>query len=75
MLRFAVEFPARLLYDIPEGAAYEGMREFRAPIDTGKREIIHRETQIAVIFVGHMAPLALEVCRGLKEEGYPLHAG
>ncbi len=70
MLRFAVDFHGPVAVRYPRGAAYEGMREFRAPVEYGKGEIIRRESQIAVIFVGHMAPLALEVCQGLKEKGY-----
>lgn len=70
MLRFAVDFQYPIALRYPRGAAYEGMRQFRASIEYGKSEMIRRESDIAVIFVGHMAQLALSVYDGLKERGY-----
>lgn len=70
MLRFAVDFRHPIAIRYPRGAAYEGMRQFRAPIEYGKSEVIYEEGDIAVIFVGHMAELADGVRRSLKETGY-----
>ena len=70
MLRFAVDFRHPIAIRYPRGAAYEGMRQFRAPIEYGKSEVIYEEEDIAVIFVGHMAELADGVRRSLKETGY-----
>ena len=70
MLRFAVDFPYPIALRYPRGSAYEGMREFRAPIEYGKSEILYEEEDIAVIFVGHMAELADRVRRKLKDTGY-----
>lgn len=70
MLRFAVDFPYPIAIRYPRGAAYEGMRQFRAPIEYGKSEVLYEEEDIAVIFVGHMAELADSVRRSLKETGY-----
>ncbi len=56
--------PVALRY--PRGAAYEGMQEFRAPIEYGKSEVLYEEEDIAVIFVGHMAELADGVRRGTQ---------
>lgn len=70
MLRFAVDFPYPVALRYPRGSAYEGMRRFRAPIEYGRSEVLYEEEDIAVIFVGHMAELADEVRRKLKETGY-----
>ena len=70
MLRFAVDFRHPIAVRYPRGAAYEGMRQFRAPIEYGKSEVLYEEEDIAVIFVGHMAELAYSVRRSLKETGY-----
>ncbi len=70
MLRFAMDFRHPIAVRYPRGAAYEGMRQFRAPIEYGKSEVLYEEEDIAVIFVGHMAELADSVRRSLKETGY-----
>ena len=70
MLRFAMDFRHPVAIRYPRGAAYEGMRQFRAPIEYGKSEVIYEEEDIAIIFVGHMAELADSVRRSLKATGY-----
>ena len=70
MLRFAVDFQNPIAIRYPRGSAYEGMRDFRAPIEYGKSEILYEEEDIAVIFVGHMAELADRVRKKIKETGY-----
>lgn len=69
MVRFAVEFECPVALRYPRGEAYEGLRQFRAPIEYGKSEILYEEGDVAILFVGHMAKLAEEVRDGLKEEG------
>ena len=70
MVRFAVDFqyPGALRY--PRGEAYEGLKEFRAPIEYGKSELLYEESEIAVMFVGHMSFLAEQVREDLKAAGY-----
>lgn len=70
MIRFAIEFgyPVSLRY--PRGDAYEGMKEFRKPVEYGKSEIVYDEEDIAILFVGHMAELAEKVRTALKKTGY-----
>lgn len=70
MIRFAVDFQYPIAVRYPRGGAYEGLREFRAPVEYGKSEILYEEEDIAVIFVGHMAELADRVRRKLKDTGY-----
>lgn len=70
MLRFAVDFDYPVALRYPRGAAYEGLKEFRAPIEYGKSEVIYMEKDIAVMFVGHMAHIAEDVRLELKRRGY-----
>jgi 1-deoxy-D-xylulose-5-phosphate synthase len=70
MVSFAVDFEAPIALRYPRGAAYDGLEEFRAPIEYGKSEVIYREEDIAILFVGHMAALAESVRDELKNIGY-----
>ena len=70
MLRFAVDYPHPVALRYPRGEAYEGMKEFRAPVEYGKSEVLYEEKDIAVIFVGHMAELADRVRSGIRDAGY-----
>ena len=70
MIRYAAsyEYPIALRY--PRGDAYEGLKDFRTPLVYGKSELVYKEKDIAVIFAGHMAPIAEKVRELLKEQGY-----
>ena len=70
MLRFAVDFSGPVALRYPRGTAYGGLRQFRAPVEYGKSEILYEEGDIAVIFVGHMSELAEQVRMELKDTGY-----
>ena len=70
MVRFAVGFQYPIALRYPRGEAYEGLKEFRAPIEYGKSELLYEESEIAVIFVGHMSFLAEQVREDLKAAGY-----
>ena len=70
MVRFCADFQYPVALRYPRGAAYEGLSAFRTPIVYGKSEILDEEEDIAVIFVGHMAELAVQVRDRLKEIGY-----
>jgi 1-deoxy-D-xylulose-5-phosphate synthase len=70
MVRFAVELECPVALRYPRGEAYEGLRQFRAPIKYGKSEVLYEEGEIALLFVGHMAEVAEEVWGALKEEGF-----
>ncbi len=70
MLRYSVDFQYPIAVRYPRGNAYEGLQEFRTPIEYGKSELIYREKSIAIIFVGHMAQTAEQVRLLLKQKGY-----
>lgn len=70
MVRYAIDFQYPIALRYPRGAAYEGFKEFRAPIEYGKSEMLYQESEIAIIFVGHMAKLTKDVREELKNRGY-----
>lgn len=70
MVRYAIDFQYPIALRYPRGAAYEGFKEFRAPIEYGKSEMLYQESEIAIIFVGHMAKLVKDVREELKNRGY-----
>ena len=70
MVRFAVDFQYPVALRYARGEAYEGLKEFRALIEYGKSELLYEESEIAVMFVGHMSFLAEQVREDLKAAGY-----
>ncbi len=71
MLHFAVHQihgPVAIKY--PRGEAAVCLQEFQAPLVTGRSEVLYRETQIALLAVGHMVPVAEAVRRRLKDMDY-----
>lgn len=70
MLRFAVKHDGPIALRYPRGTAYDGLQEFRAPIEYGKSEMIYKENDIAILSVGHMMEEAYKVWKQLKEKGY-----
>lgn len=67
---FAAKFNAPLAIRYPRGEAYDGLKEFRAPIVFGKSEIIYKEKDIALFAAGSMVETALSVREKLKEKGF-----
>ena len=70
MIRFAMNYDYPIALRYPRGEAYEGLKDFREPLIYGKSEIISKEKDIAIIFVGHMASVAENAREMLKTAGY-----
>ena len=70
MLRFAFDYDGPIAIRYPRGEAYDGLKEFRAPVALGKSEVLYDETDIALFAYGSMIPTALEVREELKEMHY-----
>ena len=70
MLRFAFDYDGPIAIRYPRGEAYDGMKDFRAPVVLGKSEILYDETDIALLAYGSMIPTALEVREELKDLHY-----
>lgn len=70
MLRFAVKHDGPISLRYPRGTAYDGLQEYRTPIELGKSETIYEESDIAIISVGHMMEESERVWKALKAKGY-----
>lgn len=70
MLRFAFDYDGPIAIRYPRGEAYDGLKEFRAPIVSGKSEVLYDETGIALLAYGSMIPTALAVRGELKDLHY-----
>lgn len=70
MLRFAFDYNGPIAIRYPRGTAYDGLKEFRAPVALGKSEVLYDETDIALLAYGSMIPTAMEVRDRLKEMHY-----
>jgi 1-deoxy-D-xylulose-5-phosphate synthase len=70
MLKFAIGYDGPIALRYPRGEAYDGLKEFRAPIELGKSECLYDENGVALVAVGSMVKTALQVRELLKELGY-----
>lgn len=70
MLKFAVGYDGPIALRYPRGEAYDGLQEFRAPVEYGRSEMIYEEADIALLAVGSMVKMAEKVRDVLKETGY-----
>ncbi|MBQ6843825.1 MAG: 1-deoxy-D-xylulose-5-phosphate synthase [Agathobacter sp.] len=69
MMQFAVHFDTPIAVRYPRGTAYNGLKEYRAPIVFGKSEVITDGKGIALFALGSMVETAKEVAERLKEDG------
>ncbi|MGN0401164.1 MAG: 1-deoxy-D-xylulose-5-phosphate synthase [Acetatifactor sp.] len=70
MMKFAVNLDAPIAIRYPRGTAYDGLKEYRLPIEMGKAEWIYRESGLVLLAVGSMVKTAETVRNLLKEKGY-----
>lgn len=70
ILKYSTYFSGPLAIRYPRGVAYDGLKEFRAPIKYGKSEILYMEKDIALIAVGSMVETGVKVRNTLKKSGY-----
>lgn len=69
MLKYAIDQPGPVAVRYPRGEAFDGLEEYRAPIQRGKSEWILRGRDLALLAVGSMVMESEKVCRALTEEG------
>lgn len=70
MVKFAIGYGHPVAVRYPRGEAYDGLKEFRAPIEAGVSEMICEEQDIALFALGSMVKTAVSVQQMLKEAGY-----
>ena len=59
--------PIALRY--PRGAAYDGLKESRQPIELSKSELIRKGSTVAIMALGSMVKTAVDVVKLLEAEG------
>jgi 1-deoxy-D-xylulose-5-phosphate synthase len=70
MLKFAIQFDGPTAIRYPRGNAYDGLSEFRAPVEMGKAEPIYKERDIVLFAVGSMVKTAEKVREILIAKDY-----
>ncbi len=70
IIKYSSNFNHPLAIRYPRGTAYDGLKEFNSPIEYGKSEIIYKEKDIALLAVGSMVEVAVEIREALKAKGY-----
>ena len=70
MLEYAFKQDGPVAIRYPRGTTYQGLKEYRAPIETGKGEIIVHDRGILLLAVGNMVETAMQVRECLVKEGY-----
>jgi len=70
MMKFAVGLGAPVAVRYPRGTAYDGLKEYRAPVKLGRAEWIYRGQDIALLAVGSMVKTAEAVRDILLEKEY-----
>ncbi len=71
MLKYAVKLGHPVAIRYPRGEAYDGLQEFRAPVETGRAEVLYREKGILLLAVGSMVRTGEKVREILRENGCP----
>ena len=70
-LEFAVcHYDGPIAIRYPRGQAYRGLKEFDAPIEYGKGELLYKGSRIALLAVGSMVSTAEHVREKLKSAGF-----
>lgn len=69
-LEFAVSFGGPFAIRYPRGEAYRGLKEFNAPVEYGRGEMLYEEKDIALLAVGSMVSTGEHVREKLKSESW-----
>ena len=54
MMKFAIGFDSPIAIRYPRGEAYDGLSEFRAPVEYGKAEMLYEGSKVAIVALGSM---------------------
>lgn len=69
-MEFALSYGGPIAVRYPRGEAYQGLKEFRSPIEFGKGEMLYKEKDIALLAVGSMVSTGEHVRQKLKADGW-----
>ncbi len=68
-MEFALQYDGPIAIRYPRGKAYRGLKEFNAPIEYGKGEILYQGRGLALLAVGSMVSTAEHIRDKLNAEG------
>ncbi len=70
MMKFAVASNVPIAVRYPRGEAYDGLKEYRQPVEMGKSEVIFKSenAKVALFALGSMVKTAIEVKEKLNEK-------
>ena len=69
MMKFAVAYDGPIALRYPRGAAYDGLKEIRQPIELAKSELIRKGSTVAIMALGSMVKTAVDVVKLLEADG------
>ena len=69
MLKFAMKYEHPIAVRYPRGLAYDGLKDYRTPIELGKSETIYEGSQVALLALGSMVATGQKVVSLLEENG------
>ncbi len=69
MIKFAVNFGHPIAIRYPRGEAFDGLQEFRAPVELAKSEVLFEEGDVMLLAYGSMVRTALAVRARLGQLG------
>ena len=69
MMKYAVGLGSPVAVRYPRGEAYDGLKEHREAISLGKSELLYQGSQVAIMALGSMVPVACQVRDMLQEYG------
>jgi 1-deoxy-D-xylulose-5-phosphate synthase len=69
MMKFALNYDKPISIRYPRGEAYDGLKDYRSPIEYGKSEVIYNEGGVALCALGSMVKTAEAVRDILKLHG------
>ena len=69
MLKFAMKYEHPIAVRYPRGLAYDGLKDYRAPIELGKSETIYEGSQVALLALGSMVATGQKVVSLLEKNG------
>lgn len=69
MMKYAIHADGPIAVRYPRGEAYDGLQNFRTPIECGKAEVISRGKDVALLALGSMVKTAEQVWKALREQG------
>lgn len=69
MMKFAVAYDGPIALRYPRGAAYDGLKEIRQPIELAKSELIRKGSTVAIMALGSMVKTAVDVVKLLEAGG------